>query len=81
MTEAAELAKQTAFPTSKVHRTGGIRTNRGREKEELRDAQAFRLPETGVEPGHVSKSEPTDAKDDLLYLDLIRKNAEERNRD
>jgi len=75
--EAAKQAKQTPLPKSKAKRTGNIRFNRGLEKGTLRQEEAFRLGEDKS----VGEPEPlltVDHGDDLLYLDLIRKNAEER---
>jgi len=78
--EATEQAKQTSMPKSKAKRTGNIRANREREKEELRRKEAFRLNDTDV-PAVESNSDLQADDNDLLYLDLIKKNAEERKHD
>lgn len=79
--EAVEQAKQTPLLKSKTQRTGNIRANRGAEKENLRREEAFRLSDDDALIEGQPDSAPADNDEDLLYLDLIRKNAEERKHD
>lgn len=82
ISEAERQASQTELPKSKAQRTKDIRGNRARDKEMLRREEAFVLTDEDAPPA--PELPPDTAKDDdedLLYLDLIRRNAEERRHD
>lgn len=78
VSEAEELAKQTEIPKSKQGRIGNIRENRSKEKVVLRNREKFDLStasETEIKNEEISKNEESP------YLDLIKRNAEERKHD
>jgi hypothetical protein len=79
--EATEQAKQTPMPKSKTQRIGNIRANREREKNESRRDEAFLLGDNNNSGDNIPNSAHQKKEKDLLYLDLIRKNAEERKYD
>ena len=79
VSKAAEEAKQTPIPKSKIKRTGNIRANRELEKEKIRSDEAFQLD--GAISLDKEIASPLNDEEDLLYLDLIKKNAEERRHD
>jgi len=75
VSEAEEMARQTALPASKAGRTSHIRDNRAAEKDEIRRKEAFAL---GEAPGSaVTKAPgPTEKPVDPITA-LIKKMAEE----
>ena len=79
--EATEQAKQTPLPKSKRQRVKNIRKNRGLEKEKLRHGEAFLLPDKNIAVSEQPTNEQSKNGESLLYLDLIRKNAEKRKND
>ena len=90
--EAVGQAKQTPLPKSKTKRTANIRANRDLEKKSIRTEEAFLLAIGGVVSADAVNT-PIDVPDlqdktdfehnetTLPYLDLIRKNAQERKYD
>jgi hypothetical protein len=74
--EAEQMSKQAVIPASKKARTAGIRDNRAREKQQLRQEEAFRLAEESMP----AEAPPAESEKEFISptMALIKQKLEER---